>query len=45
MAHKIISAFSGLIFPEEGMYNIILLVDGEEIGSLPFDVKGAEVVA
>lgn len=38
MTHKIISAFSGLEFTEEGMYNVILALDGTDVGSLPFQV-------
>ena len=38
MAHKIISAFSGLVFQEEGTYNVILSLDDQEVGSLPFQV-------
>jgi hypothetical protein len=38
MTHKIISAFTGLTFHEEGMYNIILSLEGEEVGMLPFQV-------
>jgi hypothetical protein len=47
MTHKIISAFSGLTFNEEGMYNIMLSLEGEDVGSLPFQVihLGPEAVA
>jgi hypothetical protein len=38
MTHKIISAFQGLIFREEGMYSVVLLLDGMEVGALPFQV-------
>jgi hypothetical protein len=38
MTHKIISAFSGLVFREEGMYNVVLSLDGAEVGALPFQV-------
>jgi hypothetical protein len=38
MTHKIISAFSGLTFNEEGMYNIALTLEGEDVGTLPFQV-------
>jgi hypothetical protein len=38
MTHKIISAFRGLTFQEEGMYNVVLALDGEDAGSLPFQV-------
>ncbi len=38
MTHKIISAFSGLTFESEGMFHIVLEVEGESVGSLPFEV-------
>jgi hypothetical protein len=38
MTHKVISAFSGLTFHEEGMYKIVLSLEGEEVGALPFQV-------
>lgn len=38
MTHKIISAFSGLVFQKEGMYNVLLTLDGQDVGSLPFQV-------
>jgi hypothetical protein len=38
MTHKVISAFSGLVFQEEGTYSVILSLDGQEVGSLPFQV-------
>ena len=38
MTHKIISAFSGLTFQEEGMYNVVLSLEGQDVGALPFQV-------
>jgi hypothetical protein len=38
MTHKIVSAFSGLTFDSEGMYHIVLEIEGESVGSLPFQV-------
>jgi hypothetical protein len=38
MTHKVISAFSGLVFKEEGMYNVVLSLDGMDVGNLPFQV-------
>ena len=38
MTHKVISAFSNLVFREEGMYNVILALDGNDVGTLPFHV-------
>lgn len=37
--HKIISAFSGLIFQEPGTYRIALEVENKEIDSMPFIVE------
>ncbi len=36
--HKVMSAFTGLIFPSEGSYRVTLEVEEREIGSLPFQV-------
>ena len=41
LTHKVISAFSSLVFREEGMYNVVLSLDGVEVGSLPFYVTQA----
>jgi len=38
MMHKVISAFNGLVFKEEGTYNVVLALDGVDVGSLPFQV-------
>lgn len=38
MIQKVISAFQGLTFHEEGMYNIVLSLDGEDVGSSTFQV-------
>jgi len=38
MTHKIISAFNGLVFQEEGTYNVVLALEGQDVGSLPFQV-------
>jgi len=38
MTHKIVSAFSGLTFDSEGMYHVVLEIEGESVGSLPFQV-------
>lgn len=37
--HKVMSAFTGLIFPAEGSYLVTLEIDGQEIGGLPFQVQ------
>ena len=38
MTHKLISAFYGLVFKEEGTYDVRLAIDGTDVGSLPFQV-------
>jgi hypothetical protein len=38
VTHKIINAFTGLTFAQEGTYQVVLEVDGEDIGALPFHV-------
>ena len=38
MTHKVITAFSGLTFPQDGVYSVVLEVEGKELGSLPFQV-------
>jgi hypothetical protein len=45
MTHKVISAFSNLVFREEGMYNVILALDGVDVGMLPFHVTLAPATA
>ncbi|TXJ08865.1 MAG: hypothetical protein E6Q25_04575 [Acinetobacter sp.] len=37
--HKVISVFSGLLFPTPGVYRVVLEVDGVEIGSIPYEVE------
>ena len=38
ITHKIINAFTGLTFEREGVYGFALDVDGETVGTLPFQV-------
>ena len=38
MTHKIISAFSGLVFKQAGIYNVQLEINGQATGNLPFHV-------
>jgi hypothetical protein len=38
VTHKIINAFTGLTFHEEGTFKIALVAGGDEIGHLPFQV-------
>lgn len=38
VTHKIINAFTGLVFNEEGSYTVSLVVDGEDVGFTPFQV-------
>ena len=45
MTHKVISAFSNLVFREEGMYNVVLAIDGIDVGTLPFHVNLATATA
>lgn len=35
---KVITAFTGLIFSSEGTHNVVLALDGNELGRLPFQV-------
>lgn len=37
--HKIVSAFSGLVFPCEGLYSVSLEIDGKIVASIPFQVE------
>jgi hypothetical protein len=41
MSHKVISAFSGLVFREEGTYSVVLSLDGIDVSALPFQVMQA----
>lgn len=41
ITHKIINAFTGLTFDREGVYGFALDVDGETVGTLPFQVVQA----
>lgn len=38
MTHKLIGAFQGLIFPEEGSYLLNLSLDGKDVSSMIFQV-------
>lgn len=38
ITHKVISAFSGLTFQKEGVYEVFLDVDGKPLGSMPLQV-------
>ena len=38
MTHKLISAFSGLTFEDEGTYDILLELDNYKVANLPFRV-------
>ena len=37
-SHKVISAFHGMSFDREGIYSLVLSIDGEEAASLPLKV-------
>lgn len=47
MSHKLIGAFQGLIFPEEGAYQLVLSIDSVDVAGMSFQVLGftPEVVA
>ena len=36
--HKVMSAFTGLVFPSDGTYKVTLEVEEVEVGSMPFQV-------
>lgn len=38
MTHKLIGAFQGLVFPEEGSYHLFLALDGKDVASMDFQV-------
>lgn len=38
MTHKLIGAFQGLIFPEEGSYKLVLALDGEDTCAVSFQI-------
>lgn len=47
LSHKLIGAFQGLIFPDEGSYNLLLALDGNDVAGMNFQVLrvAPEVVA
>ena len=38
MTHKLIGAFQGLVFPEEGSYDLTLSLDGNDVSAMSFQV-------
>lgn len=38
ISHKLIGAFQGLIFPEEGSYQLLLSLDGQDVAGMVFQV-------
>ena len=38
MTHKLIGAFQGLVFPEEGSYLLNLALDGKDVTNMVFQV-------
>ncbi|MBY0358548.1 MAG: hypothetical protein K2W82_11150 [Candidatus Obscuribacterales bacterium] len=38
MTHKLIGAFQGLVFPEEGTYQLVLALAGEDVSSLAIQI-------
>lgn len=47
MSHKLIGAFQGLIFPEEGNYQLLMAIDNVDVAGMTFQVLSyaPEVVA
>ena len=42
--HKLISAFSGLVFPSEGTYTVVLEIDKVQVSSMPITVELVPVI-
>jgi hypothetical protein len=40
MTHKLIGAFQGLVFQEEGSYHLLLSLDGVDVAGMVFQVVG-----
>ena len=40
MTHKLIGAFQGLVFQEEGSYHLLLALDGVDVAGMVFQVLG-----
>lgn len=40
MTHKLIGAFQGLVFQEEGAYHLLLALDGQDVAGMLFQVLG-----
>lgn len=38
ISHKLIGAFQGLIFPDEGSYQLLLSLDGTDVAGMSFQV-------
>ena len=38
MTHKLIGAFQGLVFQEEGSYNLLMAIDGVDVAGMQFQV-------
>lgn len=38
LSHKLIGAFQGLIFPNEGNYDILLSINGEDVAGMTFQI-------
>jgi hypothetical protein len=40
MTHKLIGAFQGLVFQDEGSYHLLLAIDGVDVAGMLFQVLG-----
>ncbi len=40
MTHKLIGAFQGLVFQEEGNYQLLMSIDGVDVAGMQFQVLG-----
>ncbi len=38
ISHKLIGAFSGLLFPEEGSYQLMLAINNKEVAGMEFQI-------
>ena len=45
ISHKLIGAFQGLIFPDEGTYQLLLALDGTDVAGMSFQVLKVPVEA
>ncbi|MBX9690667.1 MAG: hypothetical protein K2X27_28385 [Candidatus Obscuribacterales bacterium] len=38
LSHKLIGAFQGLVFPDQGNFNLLLALDGKDVAAMDFQV-------